>query len=124
MAELTRILFLQKLGQQSDARELAALYIQAGVPIYSLCLGHSYHTLVWKMGIEARQSEQNGTHSNGADQTNGDTSSNGSNQGERDNPREAVDRFFVERYAARPQDGDGIPNSSYLEEKCLFCYNS
>ena len=74
------------------------------------------------MGVEARQSEQNGPPSNG-DQTNGDASSNGSNQGERDNTREPVDRFFVERYAARPQDGDGIPNSSYLEEKCLFCYN-
>lgn len=122
MAHLTRILYLQRLGQHSDARELAALYIQAGVPIYSLCLGHSYHTLVWKMEVEARQSEQNGTQSEG-EQTNEHNSSSGTNQGERDNPRQSVDRFFVQRYANRPQDGDDIPNSSYLEEKCLFCYN-
>lgn len=48
----------QKLRQHADAKELCALYVQAGVPIYPSCLGHSYHTLVWRLGVEAKHLEE------------------------------------------------------------------
>ena len=105
--------FPQKFGQQSDARELAALYIQTGVPIYPLSLGHSYHTLVWKMGVEAREMDQNQPENDG----------NAGSQGEQNAQQSLVDQFFIERYMNRPQDGDTVTDTTYLEEKCLFCYN-
>ena len=127
---------LQKLGQQADARELSALYIQTGVPVYPLSLGHSYHTLVWKMGVEAREMERNQAQSSTTDQRtntgNNETAAEpnnniANNNGNADeSERETlppVDRFFAERYEARIQDPDGIPEATYLEEKCIFCYN-
>jgi hypothetical protein len=49
---------IQKMRQHADAKELCALYVQAGVPIYPSCLGHSYHTLVWRLGVEAKHMEE------------------------------------------------------------------
>ncbi|KAI2511511.1 hypothetical protein MHU86_2947 [Fragilaria crotonensis] len=109
----TEVVTAWKFGQQSDARELAALYIQTGVPIYPLSLGHSYHTLVWKMGVEAREMDQNQPQNEG----------NVSSQGEQNGQQSQVDQFFMERYANRTQDGDTASDTTYLEEKCLFCYN-
>lgn len=53
----TEVVTAWKLGQWADARELAALYIQSGVPIYPKSLGHSYHTVLWRMEVEAKQME-------------------------------------------------------------------
>jgi len=51
----------QARGEHADARELASLYISKGVPIYPTPHGHSYHTIVWRMGIEL---ENNNTNNN------------------------------------------------------------
>lgn len=51
----TEVVCAWKVGQWEDARELTALYIQSGVPIYSRCLGHSYHTIHWRMKVEASE---------------------------------------------------------------------
>ena len=51
-------------GEHSDARELAALYVSSGVPVYPLCRGFSYQTLTWRMLAEAqgmRTSDENGS---------------------------------------------------------------
>mmetsp|Transcript_3501 Transcript_3501/g.9961 ORF Transcript_3501/g.9961 Transcript_3501/m.9961 type:complete len:1024 (-) Transcript_3501:509-3580(-) len=42
-------------GEHSDARELAALYISSGVPVYPLCRSYSYRTLTWRMSVEAKE---------------------------------------------------------------------
>jgi hypothetical protein len=102
--------YVQKLGQQADAKELTALYIQNGVPIYPHSLGHSYHTLVWKMAIEAREM-----------QTALDQQEGGEVRATRSS-RSRVDRFFSERPALRAHE-EYNQQMTYLEEKCLFVVN-
>ncbi len=104
----------QKLGQHADARELSALYTEAGVPIYPRSLGHSYHTLTWRMGIEAREMEDT---SETSDPVNEEL------QGEEPTRNRAVDRFYSDRYDARMNDGFSSPDLTYLEEKCLFWHH-
>lgn len=41
------------IGEHADAKELAGVYISSGVPIYPAPLGHSYHTVNWRMKLEA-----------------------------------------------------------------------
>lgn len=105
---------IQKLGQQADARELAALYTKTGVPIYPYSLGHSYHTLTWRMGIEAKQMEGDEESPDGDD-------GEGSQGSNRTNSR-PVDRFYNERFDARLNDGFSSPALTYVEEKSLFWY--
>lgn len=60
----TEVVSAWKLGHRADARELAALYISRGVPIYPHCLGFSYHTVLWRMLTEAKQlAEEEDDHS-------------------------------------------------------------
>ena len=103
----------QKLGQHADARELSALYTKTGVPIYPYSLGHSYHTLTWRMGIEAREME----NSNMETPEGGATEASQSNDGNC-----PVDRFYTERYDARLNDGFSSPDVTYMEEKSLFWF--
>jgi Tub family len=52
----TEVVTAWKLHQQhADAKELVALYIRSGVPIYPSSLGHSYHSLVWRMQVESKE---------------------------------------------------------------------
>ena len=102
----------QKLGQLADARELSALYTKKGVPIYPYSLGHSYHTLTWRMGIEAKEMEG----SEGSPE--GDNESQSS---DRKNKR-PVDRFYTDRYDIRLNDGFSSPALTYTEEKSLYWY--
>lgn len=102
----TEILAAFKLGQHADARELSALYISAGVPVYPLSLGHSYHTLVLRMEVEAREMENQ--QENPAD--------------EEEDERRPLDAFYAERYESN-EETETHPNLSYLEEKCWYCYN-
>jgi len=46
-------------GEHMDARELIALYVKSGVPIYPPCVGHTYDTLKWRMSVEATEMESN-----------------------------------------------------------------
>jgi len=55
----------QARGEHADARELASLYISKGVPIYPTPHGHSYHTIVWRMGIELENNNTNNEHGAG-----------------------------------------------------------
>jgi len=51
----TEVISAWKVGQCEDAKELAALYVSAGVPIYTRCLGHAYQTVRWRMKVEAKE---------------------------------------------------------------------
>lgn len=109
-----------KVGQWEDARELAALYVSAGVPIYSRCLGHSFHTLNWRMKIEATEfrtvatavaASQNEQQSESDDMVTGNKASLSSKNG---------DEFFgTARSESRATD-QLDKDLTYLEEKCLF----
>lgn len=77
-------------GQQSDARELCALYIKNKVPIHPLVLGHAYHTLEWRMNVEAQ------------------------------NEHGRLDPFYAHRHEARHTEQYYSKTLTYLEEKCLF----
>jgi Tub family len=104
------------LKQHADAKELTALYISSGVPIYPRSLGHSYHTLVWRMNIEAQemQSKAPGLSTSSVAVPN-------NNNGGTVPPVvvDPVDRFFAERYETRAREGLNY-SITYLEEKSLF----
>ena len=109
-----RLSTLQIFNQHCDAKELAALYISSGVPIYPRSLGHSYHTLVWRMRIEALEMQA-------LSKTPGDVVvvENESNEA----VPGPIDRFFAERYVTRVIDGMDY-SMSYLEEKSLYMLNA
>jgi hypothetical protein len=116
--------FVKKLGEHTDARELAALYIQAGVPVYPLSLGHSYHTLVWRMNAEARElQKQNFNRRRSSEGNTGNGDGTIAENDDRDGQSRPIDPFFVERYENRSHRMDSSPSISYLEEKCLYCFN-
>lgn len=99
----TEVVTAFKMGQLSDARELAAVYIASGVPIYARCLGHSYHTLCWRIQIEYQESVRTLL-------TPGD--------GTLSVPV-GPDAFYVGRQDFRNREG--FKNeSSYVEEKCSY----
>lgn len=97
------------MNQHADARELSALYIQSGVPIYPYSLGHSYHTLSWRMDAEAKALQKQVSS----------PEPEGSNDETENSTPAPIDKFFFDRYASRQQDRVDIPYATYLEEKCL-----
>mmetsp|Transcript_26410 Transcript_26410/g.42942 ORF Transcript_26410/g.42942 Transcript_26410/m.42942 type:complete len:1203 (-) Transcript_26410:24-3632(-) len=103
-------------GEHADARELASLYIKNGVPIYPSPLGHAYHTLSWKMGVEikAQQQSDNGNKGNAG----GGESEHIAGEEKKD---DTIDQFYISRY--NNEDESDIFASSmltYVEEKCLY----
>jgi hypothetical protein len=97
----TEVISTWKAGEREDARELAALYISNGVPIYTKCLGHTYHTLYWRMSVEARETDK-------VDDENDN------------NNHSKKDPFFGRgRHDFRSLSGY-TRELTYLEEKCLF----
>jgi Tub family len=109
----TEVVCAWKVGQWEDAHELAALYIQAGVPIYSRCLGHSYHTVNWRMKVEATEF---------IEKMSAETASNEITSQSENN--EAVNHFVDQFYGTartefRSQEAYGR-DLTYLEEKCIF----
>lgn len=98
----------QARGEHADARELASLYIKSGVRIYPSPLGHAYHTLSWKMGleIEAKQSSDNESDA----------------KSEKTAEEDPVDRFYTSRYANEDDEADIFASSmlTYVEEKCVY----
>jgi hypothetical protein len=97
-----------KLGYHSDARELAALYVQSGVPVYPHSLGYSYQTLLWRMQVEVREMTT--------------TTNANSNQGETVNEavKDMVDPFYRDRASFRITEDYAADTLTYVEEKCLF----
>lgn len=95
-----------KLGHLADAKELAALYIQAGVPIYPRSLGHSYHTISWRMGVEVKEIEEKELAESVVDGHPGTESS-------------SVEAFYKDRTEFRRRGGYGH-RVTYLSEKGLY----
>eukprot|EP00980_Cylindrotheca_fusiformis_P019071 scaffold6433_cov125-Cylindrotheca_fusiformis.AAC.13 len=102
----TEVVTAWKLGHHSDAKELCALYIDAGVPIYPSCLGHSYHTLIWMMEIEAKEIQNKRNSSQTVASNNVESA------------QSVLDRFYIERSDFRAEGGSRSSHT-YLEEKCL-----
>eukprot|EP00546_Thalassionema_frauenfeldii_P019993 CAMPEP_0178900674 /NCGR_PEP_ID=MMETSP0786-20121207/3597_1 /TAXON_ID=186022 /ORGANISM="Thalassionema frauenfeldii, Strain CCMP 1798" /LENGTH=1031 /DNA_ID=CAMNT_0020571689 /DNA_START=8 /DNA_END=3103 /DNA_ORIENTATION=- len=105
----TEVVTAWKMNQHADARELSALYIQSGVPIYPYSLGHSYHTLSWRMDAEVKALQK---------QVSSPESEESNDETENSTPA-PIDQFFFDRYSSRQQDRVDIPYATYLEEKCL-----
>lgn len=101
-------------GAHADARELAALYVKSGVPLYPPCHGHAYHTLTWRMSIEGRAMEARNSP---------EYSEHGSPE-TMEGERMELDRFYADRYEARELGGYYVPSLTYVEEKCLFWRSS
>lgn len=101
-----------KLGQHEDAKELAALYVSNGVPIYPRTLGHSYHTILWRMGVEVKEIVRLESMSEEDTEPTADASPESP-------PTSSVDAFYRERIHFRVGQGYN-PNISYLTEKSLF----
>lgn len=87
-----------KLGFHEDAKELTSLYISEGVPIYPRSLGHSHHTMLWRMQTETRARQE-------------------SDSGE---SAFQIDPFFEQRESFRDQYGGLATDMTYLEVKALF----
>eukprot|EP00978_Attheya_sp_CCMP212_P038584 scaffold192473_cov32-Attheya_sp.AAC.1 len=131
----TEVVTAWMLGQKSDARELAALYIRCGVPIYPFVHAHSYHTIAWRMAVEARESEADTNPPVAAVAASAqqppaaaaaatlDGSPTGADDDDAEVNAPVTDWFYQERYSSRPapraQDGQ-FSNVSYLEEKSLY----
>ncbi|KAG7363414.1 Tub family protein [Nitzschia inconspicua] len=123
----TEVITAWKLGQHADAKELCALYIQAGVPIYPHSLGHSYHTLLWRLGVEAKelQKQRRQSKSESSDeqnQNNGTAARNENEDSEHGDHGSPVDPFFRDRDETR-SEMEFITlwrSSSYLEEKAFY----
>lgn len=93
----------QSRGEHADARELAALYVSCGVPIYPAPLGHAFHSIYWRMKVELEKMKKID-----------DELDNNENGGGR------VDSFYNEMYEARNEGDYYFPSLSYVEEKGLF----
>ena len=94
----TEIATAWKLGHFADAKELASLYIQEGVPVYPRSLGFSHQALLWKMRVEGRVLECAAAEKE---------------------VKPDVDPFYLTRSEFRTNEGI-VPNMTYLELKSLF----
>ena len=107
------IVSYQYYQQYEDCHELAALYLQNGVPIYPYSLGHAYHTVYWKMNIEMRQQQQHQEHPVVETSLTGTIPEDGHGP---DRHPKVMDPFYG---PARIQHRRGR-NYTYMEEKCHF----
>lgn len=112
----TEIVSAWKLGQHADAKELAALYISSGVPVYPRSLGHSYHTLLWRMGVETREMQEKQQTLSPEEILENELPNNSPNT---PNTTDPMDSFYAERVEFRRREGYSS-QISYLEEKYLF----
>jgi hypothetical protein len=130
----TEVVTAWQYGQHADAKELCALYVSAGVPIYPHSLGHSYHTLIWRLSIEAKNLQEKNEQPQQTDDRNDPLHTStvlsvGNQSG--DSTTEslpAVDPFYNERDNLRRREelitGSRRRGHSYLEEKALYNLNS
>lgn len=89
----------------ADAMELAALYLAAGVPIYPHCHGHAFRTLVWRIKVQVKALQQQGTLHQGLKTS-----------------QTTIDPFFNDRWTFRAAQGYN-GDLSFLEEKALFYWH-
>lgn len=129
----TEVVIAWKFGQHADAKELCALYVNSGVPIYPHSLGHSYHTLIWRLSVEAKHLEEKerkrqvDSKITPSSRTFGKSTSNVDDRYPTDPSAVTlgfVDAFYNERDPFRRRenlvDGLGEGDLTYLEEKSLF----
>lgn len=126
-------------GEHADAEELAALYIHSGVPIYPVPLGHSYHTVHWRMKVESDAMKQRKENSDDDSSHNGQearmhvdgldahsntilsSSSTSSSETLFETRNGQLDRFYIDRNdSSRTMGGHYLPTLTYLEEKGLY----
>jgi Tub family len=107
----TEVVTAFKIGHLADAKELASLYVSAGVPVYAKCLGHTYHTLHWRIQVEERELQKQ-MNSQMRDSTSSDDNTT---------PTRIIDVFNSGRTEFRNRE-DSIKELTYLEEKCLFWF--
>eukprot|EP00536_Pseudo-nitzschia_multiseries_P001149 jgi/Psemu1/63015/estExt_Genemark1.C_140085 len=124
----TEVVTAWKCGQHADAKELCALYVSAGVPIYPHSLGHSYHTLIWRLLKEAKHLEGQQAQHQGQQQTDNTDTSDRQAADSSTEPSPAIDSFYNERDDLRMREelilGSGKRGLTYLEEKAMFYTNS
>mmetsp|Transcript_21264 Transcript_21264/g.59155 ORF Transcript_21264/g.59155 Transcript_21264/m.59155 type:complete len:1247 (-) Transcript_21264:2159-5899(-) len=124
----TEVVTAWKCGQHADAKELCALYVSEGVPIYPHSLGHSYHTLIWRLSIEAKHLEEQQTQkqqTNNTDNSVGTSDRQTAESSTESSP--AVDSFYNGRDDLRMREelilGSGKGDLTYLEEKAMYNMN-
>eukprot|EP00804_Cyclotella_cryptica_P020570 CCRYP_003413-RA/>CCRYP_003413-RA protein AED:0.01 eAED:0.01 QI:325/1/1/1/1/1/2/496/1130 len=110
---LGEVMLAWSTGEHADARELAALYLQNGVPIYPAPHGHAYHTIAWRMGIEVTNMQDDETSSD----TTGDPVENTGST--------VLDPFYTSRFVPNEEERTMFnhhsrPYLTYVEEKSLF----
>ena len=112
------VLFAWARGEHADARELAALYIKNGVPIYPSPLGHAYHTLSWKMGVEIKALQPSDDEMDGNDDGGGESE----DTAEEEKKDDTTDQFYLSRYNNQDEASDIFASSmlTYVEEKCVY----
>ena len=105
----------QARGEHADARELASLYISKGVPIYPTPHGHSYHTIVWRMGIELENNNTN--EGGGGEEAAGNREGNVNNnvQQEGGNNNENDINVIIDE-ALGNNNGNVAPNNNDVED--------
>jgi len=130
----TEVITALKFGQHADSKELCALYVSEGVPIYPHSFGHSYHTLIWRLSIEVKhlqmqqttnKSSTNTSEPEIADRQAPRTTENSDNNVQSRLPQ--LDAFYNERDDSRMREelSTGSPGSlTYLEEKALYNINA
>ena len=110
---------IQATGEHADARELASLYLQNGVPIYPAPHGHAIHTLAWRMGLEMKAMQTDDDDANSSDANNNTSASNSNNSNS--NKESSIDPFYTSRYPEEPEEHLPLrPSYTYVEEKSLF----
>ena len=121
------------MGEHADARELAALYLRNGVPIYPAPHGHAYHTIAWRMGLEAKDMMMLSHHRDSDEETAtddgemNDTANHRDSGGNTDNNSALLDPFYTSHFVPGEEGGTTDRHSSrpvhpltFVEEKCLF----
>lgn len=120
-----------EIGEHCDAKELAALYIQNGVPIYPAPFGHTYHTVDWRMKIEAKEINKNNAANNDNTKSPEDDTIPTENTTLPSQPlQKQVDRFYADQINSRADPNESPSNLAspdppltYLENKGLFWRN-
>jgi hypothetical protein len=115
----TEVVTAYKVGQIADSKELAALYVATGVPLYAACLGHSYHTLYWRISVEHKQQLQQQMQTQQqvdpvVERTQTDSDDSGATQELR-----LIDPYYSGRQDFRTRNWY-CKKLTYLEEKSLF----
>ena len=96
------------------------------MPIYPQSLGHSYHTLIWRLGVEAKEMQPTpaSTDSDADEAPNASRNAGETNSNEHDENNSQLDPFYNGREEFRSRDDIALlqrKGMSYLEERRSMC---